>query len=69
VYLALDPDAHKKTNKLVSLFLKYDVEVRLVSVAPFSDVGEMTNEEFMGRKQTAVLLNNENYLLSKIMGI
>jgi DNA primase len=24
VYLALDPDAHKKTNKLVSLFLKYD---------------------------------------------
>lgn len=69
VYLALDPDAHKKTNKLVSLFLKYDVEVRLVNVAPFSDVGEMTNEEFMGRKQTAVLLNNENYLLSKIMGI
>ena len=69
VYLALDPDAHKKTNKLVSLFLKYDVEVRLVNVAPFSDVGEMTNEEFMARKQTAVLLNNENYLLSKIMGI
>ena len=69
VYLALDPDAYKKTNKLISLFLRYDVQVHLVSVSPFSDVGEMNNKEFLQRKETATLLNSENYLLSKIMGI
>jgi len=69
VYLALDPDAYKKTNKLISLFLRYDVQVYLVSVSPFSDVGEMNNKEFLQRKETATLLNSENYLLSKIMGI
>ena len=42
VYLALDPDAEKKTNKLIRLFLNYDIELYLVDVGPFNDVGEMT---------------------------
>ena len=69
VYLALDPDAKKKTNKLISLFLKYDVQTYLVNVNGYEDIGEMSTMEFYKRKETAVLLNSDNYLLSRIIGI
>ena len=69
VYLALDPDAERKTNKLINLLLKYDVEVNKINVAPFDDVGEMTKREFEARKQSAVFLDSDNYLLSRIIGI
>ncbi len=69
VYLALDPDAHKKTNRLISLFLKYDIEVHTVNVKPFDDVGEMSCAEFKERKLSADLLNANDYLLSRIKGI
>ena len=66
IYLALDPDAEKKTNTLITLLLKYDVETYLVDVEPFNDVGEMTKAEFLQRKKSAVFLNADNYLLSRI---
>ena len=69
VYLALDLDAEKKANKLISLFLKYDIEVYKIDTAPYKDIGEMTKSEFTTRKESAVLLNSNNYLLSRIMGI
>jgi len=69
IYLALDPDAEKKINKLISLFLKYDIETYLVDVAPYADVGEMTKQEFFERKQTAAFLKLDNYLLSRISRI
>jgi DNA primase len=69
VYLALDPDAEKKTNKLINLFLKYDIETYFVEVAPFVDVGEMTKQQFFKRKQTAAFLKLDNYLLSRISRI
>ena len=69
VYLALDADASKKTNKLIELFLRYDIETYLVDVAPYKDVGEMPKHEFLQRKQTSAFLNSDNYLLSKIAGI
>ena len=69
VYLALDPDAERKSNKLINLLLKYDVEVNKINVTPFDDVGEMTKREFEARKQSAVFLDSDNYLLSRIIGI
>jgi DNA primase len=69
VYLALDPDAEKKSNSLIDLFLKYDIQTHLINVDPFDDVGEMTKSEFVSRKQTAVLLNSGNYLISRIARI
>jgi hypothetical protein len=69
VYLALDPDAKKKINKLINLFLKYDIEIYFVDVSPFDDVGEMTKQQFSEIKQTAVLLDPDNYLISRITGI
>ena len=69
VYLGLDPDAELKINKIVSLLLKYDVEVYKIEIAPYLDIAEMPKEEFLKRKKTATVLNNDNYLLSKIEGI
>ena len=69
IYLALASDAEKKAKKLIALFLKYDIETYKIDIAPYNDVGEMSKEEFNSRKETAVLLNSNNYLLSRIMGI
>jgi len=69
VYLALDPDAIKKTNKLISLLLKYDVQIYKIEVDPFKDVGEMTKEIFSRRKASAQEVNSENIFLSRISSL
>ena len=69
VYLALDPDAEKKTNKLIRLFLNYDIELYLVDVKPFNDVGEMTKKQFEERKSSAEFINMDGYLMKKISGM
>tara|TARA_A100001391_G_scaffold190357_1_gene162561 strand:- start:65 stop:1015 length:951 start_codon:yes stop_codon:yes gene_type:complete len=67
VYLALDSDAPGKTDKILKLLLKYNVEVYLVDISPYEDVGEMTKSIFAQKKEQSCLLNSDNYLLSKIM--
>ena len=69
VYVALDSDAKSKANKLVKLFLKYDIEVYNIDVSPYDDVGAMPREEFIIRKKSADILTMDNYLLNKIHGI
>ena len=69
IYLALDPDAVKKTNKLISLFLKYDIETHLIEVSPFNDVGEMKKSEFLEHKKSALFLSSDNYLVNRISKI
>ena len=69
VYLALDSDAERKQDRLIKLFLKYDIEVYKVDIQPYKDVGEMSKEAFLSRKQSAVFLSSDNYLLSKIARI
>mgnify|MGYP001217006746 FL=1 len=66
VYLALDPDVEKKTIDLIAKLLLYGIEIYKIQVKPYSDVGEMTKEEFKKRKENAVLVNETNYLLSRI---
>ena len=69
VYLALDPDASRKTDKIIKLLLKYDVELRKIDVGSYKDVGEMSKAEFSIRKQSAEVLDLDNYLLRKIRRI
>jgi hypothetical protein len=69
VYLALDSDANKKADRLIRLFLKYDIEVYRVNIDPYKDIGEMTKAEFLARKQTAEVLDLNNYLLGRIKRI
>ena len=63
VYLALDPDAEKKTRRIIQKLLSYDVKVYKIDILPYTDVGEMSKEEFLHRKSKASFLNDENYLL------
>jgi DNA primase len=63
VYIALDPDAEKKALHLINNLLSYGVQVYKVDIAPFSDVGEMSKEEYKKRKDNAVLMDSDNYLL------
>ena len=69
VYLALDPDAEKKTNMICKKFLQYGIETRKVSVDPFNDVAEMSKKQFKNRLQTAELITEDNYLIKTIMSL
>jgi DNA primase len=67
VYMALDPDALEKENKIIESFLKYGIEVYKIDVAPYKDVGETPKEEFKKRKQDAQLVDNDNYFVYRTM--
>jgi len=69
VYIALDPDAEKKATRLINSLLDYGVEVYKINILPYSDVGEMTKEQFLKRKRNAEIINKDNYLLQEIMKI
>lgn len=60
VYLALDPDAEFKEEKIKHLLLKYGLSVYKISVKPYKDVGEMTKIEFQKRKNQAEEITNDS---------
>lgn len=66
VYIAMDADAKKKELKIIKLLMKYDIEVRKVDINPYSDVGQMKKGIFLDKKQSATLVNSENYLYEVI---
>jgi len=67
VFLALDPDAEKKTNNIISKFLEYGIEVYVIDASGYEDVGEMTKEQFVERKQSASFVGDDDYLFLKNM--
>lgn len=62
VYIALDPDAEKKSFDLIKKLLMYGVEVYKIDVSGFKDVGEMSKSQFIDRKKRATLMTDEEYL-------
>lgn len=69
VYIALDDDAFLKEEKICRLLREYDVEPLKVDISGYSDVGEMTKEEFQTRKNSAVFASNDYYLQQKLLSI
>jgi len=69
IYLALDPDAKKKTDRITSLFNRFGVDVYQIDVSGYEDVGEMTKAEFKKRKREASILETDDYLLEKVLAI
>jgi hypothetical protein len=63
VFLALDPDAEKKEQRIIKLFLHYGLEVYKIDISGSEDVSEMGREEFLNRKQNAILVQETDYLL------
>jgi DNA primase len=70
VYIALDPDAEKKAEKLVSALLSYDVELYKIPIPNGLDVGDMSHEQFLEfKKQSTLFKDSDDILLRKIMSI
>jgi hypothetical protein len=67
VYVALDKDAEKKASILIDNLVKYGIEVYKVDISPYNDVGEMSREEFLIRKQSAKQLSSEDAFYEKIL--
>lgn len=67
VYLALDPDATKKTKAILKKLLFYGVEVYMIDVDGYDDIGEMTKETFEDRFKSAAFMQHEDYLISAII--
>lgn len=70
IYLALDPDAERKTEKLINSLLKYDIEIYKIPIPLGKDVGDMSHEEFLEcKKQAKLFRDTDDVLLRKIMSI
>jgi DNA primase len=74
VYLALDPDAEIKSANLIKKMLTYGVELYKVEITPYSDVGEMSKDQFLERKAAAKPVSSSfgdffEYLLEKTIKI
>ena len=63
IYLALDPDAKQKEQKIAKLLMQYDIELYNIDVSGFEDIGEMTKKQFTIRKEKAEFIHLDNYLL------
>ena len=57
---------NQKNLEIIKQFLDYDVELYKVDIAPYSDVGEMTKEEFLERKNSATLVSQNYWQRRKI---
>jgi len=67
VYMALDPDARKKENRIIKMLLEYDIELYKIDVAGYEDVGSMPKEVFQDRKNNASFIDRDNYLLLNLL--
>tara|TARA_R110002124_G_scaffold5342_11_gene33558 strand:+ start:2196 stop:3134 length:939 start_codon:yes stop_codon:yes gene_type:complete len=67
VYIALDPDARKKENRIIQMLLRYDIELYKIDVSGYEDVGSMPKDVFIERKNNASFIDRENYLLLDLL--
>ena len=67
VYIALDPDARKKENKIIQMLLRYDIELYKIDVSGYEDVGSMPKTVFQERKNNAAFIDRDNYLLLNLL--
>ena len=67
IYIALDPDAAKKERRVIKTLLKYDVELYKIDVSGYEDIGSMPKSVFEQRKNEAVFIDNDDYLLLDLL--
>ena len=65
VFLALDPDAVKKEQRIIKMFLNYGLEVYKIDTSGYEDVAEMGRKEFNRRKRNALAAIEGDYLLEQ----
>jgi hypothetical protein len=67
IYVALDPDARKKENRIIQMLLKYDIEMYKIDVNGYEDIGSMPREVFEERKNNASFIDRDDYLLLNLL--
>mgnify|MGYP003639351452 CR=1 FL=1 len=67
IYIALDPDAREKENKIIETLLRYDIEMHKIDVSGYEDVGSMSKEVFKERKDNATFIDRDDYLLLNLL--
>jgi len=68
IYIGLDIDAETKSKKIIKDLLNYGIEIYKIDTSGFEDIGSMTKEEFLKRKNEAVLYDSNDYLLYEALG-
>jgi len=63
VYLALDKDAESKRNWIIKSFLRYDIELYIIDTSDYDDVGSMTREQFLEKKEKAILADLDEIMI------
>lgn len=66
VYLSLDSDARKKTDRIAKLLTSFGCNVNIIPMGSFADVGEMTPAQFLERKECASQWTQWTHVLDKI---
>jgi len=69
IYIALDPDVDRKTLRIIKLLLEYDIEVHKINILPYNDVGEMSRDQFLKRKEDATFIKSYDYLINEILNL
>ena len=63
VYLGLDPDADSKTRHMIKSMLKYDIELHLINLDGCEDVGSITKQEFIDRRNDSQEIDHDEFFL------
>ncbi len=66
IYLALDADARDKQYKISNMLLQYNIKIKFIDSAPYSDLAEMPRAEIKIRKQKALFIHETDYLKYKL---
>jgi len=69
VILALDSDAVTKRDQIAELLVSYDIAVYYIKLGEFSDVGEMSKEQFSSALKSKHLWGKTDKLMSLIGSI
>ena len=69
VLLALDEDMKQKSAKIADTLLGYGSKVRILNLSGYSDVGEMSRDDFLSRKASAPEWGTNDSLMTKISGL
>ena len=69
IFIALDHDAEKKASRIINLLKRYNRTVYKVDTSDIEDVGSISKEEFLRRKEQAIPMTEDNLILQKLSGI
>ena len=69
ILLALDSDMRKDARKIADLLEKYNVDVRMIDLGKFQDVGEMNKKDFYVAREKASVWSREMSLRERIASI